>query len=510
MVKTPKSVEVKVYNVGLGDCILLTFRTSGSKPNCFRVLIDYGFTGKNPDSPDSEKIADQIIGDCGKGNGKPQLDALVVTHRHLDHLSGFGGATGRKLEEGMEPPRLIIQPWTEQPGVDNPHSSAPLGEGASFMLKSIQNGQTAVASILSEIAARRRTNLARETDDEVWFYGSKNLSRHTTDNDASRSVVASSDASHLNETRFTKDAINTLEISNREALERLERWSSKDGCEAEFVSAGYPTKLNNNVIPGLHAVVLGPAGPAHWNELKRAGGQDEYWAKLAGLRSDDQQLNAVKYSEANGPYGVPPIFPAAGIIPNRDARKDNVRWLVKKLDLLRGHQLLGFVRALDSHLNNTSVVLLLTFGKFKMLFPGDAEVGAWRWIAEQGTGPDKPISDSLSLLLADVDLYKVGHHGSNNATPINSLWSHLLHDRRRSHPLHCVLSTQWTRFKGKIPNRDLWRTIQDSKALRLVSTSGPPDSIDVSPALKPPSNKKWNPEPKDGKIIAYSRVFKLN
>jgi len=76
---------------------------------------------------------------------------------------------------------------------------------------------------------------------------------------------------------------------------------------------------------------------------------------------------------------------------------------------------------LDSHTNNTCLVLAIELVKSKkvLLFPGDAQVGNWlswqdrNWtVKEEGgstkvTGPD---------LLRRTVFYKVGHHGSHNAT----------------------------------------------------------------------------------------------
>jgi hypothetical protein len=68
--------------------------------------------------------------------------------------------------------------------------------------------------------------------------------------------------------------------------------------------------------------------------------------------------------------------------------------------------------ALQSATNNTSLVLAIEFGGGDvLLFAGDAQVGNWlswqdlKW--PDMTGPD---------LLARTVFYKVGHHGSHNAT----------------------------------------------------------------------------------------------
>jgi hypothetical protein len=71
---------------------------------------------------------------------------------------------------------------------------------------------------------------------------------------------------------------------------------------------------------------------------------------------------------------------------------------------------------LDNATNNTCLVLAIELdGGDVLLFPGDAQVGNWQswndaqWTVngEQKTGPG---------LLARTIFYKVGHHGSNNAT----------------------------------------------------------------------------------------------
>jgi beta-lactamase superfamily II metal-dependent hydrolase len=63
---------------------------------------------------------------------------------------------------------------------------------------------------------------------------------------------------------------------------------------------------------------------------------------------------------------------------------------------------------LENAVNNTSVFLLLDVRGVKLLFPGDAQQGAW----------DHVLDDTGNrLLLGDLAFYKIGHHGSHNATP---------------------------------------------------------------------------------------------
>lgn len=93
----------------------------------------------------------------------------------------------------------------------------------------------------------------------------------------------------------------------------------------------------------------------------------------------------------------------------------------------------AFALQLDSKTNNTSLAFALEVGppgKGKvLLFPGDAQIGNWlSWFGPvKVQGADEPVGKVLSWtvggrtitaedLLRRTVLYKVGHHGSHNAT----------------------------------------------------------------------------------------------
>jgi hypothetical protein len=75
---------------------------------------------------------------------------------------------------------------------------------------------------------------------------------------------------------------------------------------------------------------------------------------------------------------------------------------------------------LDGTLNNQSLVVLFTCTGKKLLFVGDAQWGNWAyWLYGKAVkGKDPGISEAAHKILASIDFYKVGHHGSTNATPI--------------------------------------------------------------------------------------------
>jgi beta-lactamase superfamily II metal-dependent hydrolase len=68
--------------------------------------------------------------------------------------------------------------------------------------------------------------------------------------------------------------------------------------------------------------------------------------------------------------------------------------------------------ALEDSVNGTSLMLMFNINNAYMLFPGDAQWGTW----------DAAINNPRwRELLAKTTFYKVGHHGSHNATPTDFL-----------------------------------------------------------------------------------------
>ena len=72
-------------------------------------------------------------------------------------------------------------------------------------------------------------------------------------------------------------------------------------------------------------------------------------------------------------------------------------------------------------LNDTSVILLMQIGHTKLLFPGNAQIENWSYALF-----DAPNHAEILENLSETNFYKVGHHGSLNATP-KTLWNYFLH-----------------------------------------------------------------------------------
>jgi beta-lactamase superfamily II metal-dependent hydrolase len=94
--------------------------------------------------------------------------------------------------------------------------------------------------------------------------------------------------------------------------------------------------------------------------------------------------------------------------------------LEKMLQAAQPDVLLAMADAVDGTLNNQSLVILFTCQGKKLLFVGDAQWGNWSyWLyGKKVTGADPGISEDAKEILGSIDFYKVGHHGSTNATPI--------------------------------------------------------------------------------------------
>jgi hypothetical protein len=148
--------------------------------------------------------------------------------------------------------------------------------------------------------------------------------------------------------------------------------------------------------------VLGPPTLAQSDAIRgqRTRDPDEFWHVMA--------LAGSRAARAGGAA----LFPGAKTV-DPDSLPFETRWFLKRIDAVRAGELLQIVRALDDAMNNTSVILLFEALGKKLLFPGDAQIENWSYaLADPAT----------RKLLADVDVYKVGHHGSLNATP-RTLWS---------------------------------------------------------------------------------------
>lgn len=362
MSPSPTQVSIRTYQVGFGDCFLLSVAYDDRTER--HVLFDFGSTylpkgaGRR-----MQTVAKNIAERCG---GK--LTAVVASHRHRDHISGFsrnasGGGTGAVIASLR--PDLVVQPWTEDPDL-------PV-DATGPMLTTMEPGPRAAAAYATALQAMHEV--------------------------ASAVVAESKRSRHFSgELKGQLNFIGEDNLKNLEAVRNL-----KEMGPNEYVYFGARSALGA-LLPGVTVHILGPPTVEQSAEVRnqRPRNPAEYWQLQASA------LAAAGPVSAGDPGALFPQFVAA--------RPPDIpieaRWLVRRARQIRGEQLLQLVRMLDDAMNNTSVIMLLEIGEKAFLFPGDAQWENWAYALS------KP---EVCEQLARVNVYKVGHHGSLNATP-KTLW----------------------------------------------------------------------------------------
>lgn len=430
MATTPKSIEIRVYQVGFGDCFLLSFVYGDSDKR--HVLIDFGTTelpmrGRPRRPAKASEHMVQVAEDIRKVSGG-RLTAVVATHRHADHINGFGtdGRTGKSGEviRGLKP-SVVLQPWTEDPKAARNAQAATRDSSRSS--KSFIAGLSAMQDIAGVIYG-----LAQQRPRPAWM-----------------SLAVQKELSFIGQEN----------IKNESAVRNLIAMGKAKGATAVWAHHGSPSRLER-FLPGVKIHVLGPPNLNQTEKIRtmRKTDPDEFWHLLAGPKSRG----------TSGPL-------ARGLSRSRKARSSSgipaeARWFRHRLDRLRGEQLLQIVRTLDDQMNNTSLILLFEVLGKKLLFPGDAQIENWSYALQ-----DAEDADQTRRLLASVDVYKVGHHGSLNATPKALLWEGF---RKRNKPakqrLYTLLSTLpgkhgSVRNRTEVPRRPLLEAL--NKETRLKSTN---------------------------------------
>lgn len=390
----PTRVSVRMYQVGFGDCFLLSVaynRPLADGRAERHMLIDFGRTRRPKQGGDMLKVAKAIAAGCDiAAGGAGRLDAIVVTHRHEDHLSAFGQAKPA-AEIAKLKPGLIVRPWTEHPdAAETATAAAGLGVRSRAFLRGLAEGESFVRR-LADRPLPRGSALAQ------------------------RALV-----------RMAFD-----QLSNQAAIARLDQWS--EGGRGIYVSYG-DTAGEQRIaatLPGVDVRLLGPPTAEDWEAVQqqRQDDAEEYWMLRGRL------LPLAQNGAATGPSPAPDDRAARSGRAALPGELGPERWLVERLQAQHVSSLRRIVRIMDDALNNTSVILLLHVAGRSLLFGGDAQIENWEYALKHA--PDK---DANLAALRAVDLYKVGHHGSRNATP-RTLWNLWTEGAAAQRPLTVLMST---------------------------------------------------------------------
>ena len=349
----------------------LTIRAYGvGFGDCFLLTFRYGGQtgerhvlvdfGSTQKPPNARTNLLKAIADDIAAVTSGHLDVVVATHRHTDHISGFATRSDGK---GPGDRIAALKPsLVVQPWTEKP--DAPQRWTGARAL--VDGAWTSSLALMREVAA------------------------------ASLSETRHLPASAREEIQFiAKDG-----LTNLAAVKNL----AQMGKKGTAVYASHGTRLPiARLLPGVKVKVLGPPTLAQKADVanQRAINRDEYWHfhSFWQLRARTTVLRA----------GTA-LFPKAEAYAAADIPPES-RWFIRRLRQARGEQLLRIVRAMDDALNNTSLILLIQAGTKRFLFPGDAQWENWEYALQRNAAE-----------LKNVDLYKVGHHGSLNATP-RTLWN---------------------------------------------------------------------------------------
>jgi glyoxylase-like metal-dependent hydrolase (beta-lactamase superfamily II) len=363
-------LRVRMYRQGLGDCFLLTY-SADDEEEPTHLLIDSGvLKGTRDAEAQMKKVAENVRDETGR-----HLDILVATHEHWDHVSGFLQA--QSVWDEIEVGEVWVA-WTEDP---QDELAAELRKRKQKRL----NGLAAAAKLASERGAR---GVANQLDALLGFEGDLGA-------------------------RATKTTAKALE------------WVKKRDATIRYLRPGEQL-FDFRGLRGIRVYVLGP--PHDRRLIKRSDPSKRHPEvyELAGGGGSQQGFLAASEALAEGQTPETQPFDPFFRVEEGAASALSPRYFAKDAEWRRiDHDWLGYAGALalalDSDTNNTSLVLAfeLASGGDVLLFPGDAQVGNWlswealEWRFRENGETRTVTSDDL---LARTVLYKVGHHGSHNAT----------------------------------------------------------------------------------------------
>ncbi|WP_198033022.1 hypothetical protein [Methylosinus sp. PW1] len=445
-----RSVTIRHYCQGIGDCHLLRWPVDGE--NDFFMLIDCGVHSSVTGGSD---LMDEIVADIATVTKR--IDVLVITHEHWDHLSAFTTAA-----EGFESLDIgdVWLAWTENP---RDPQARQLEKYKAEALSALQMASCRLAAA----RGRQLETLGIGLDNLLGFYfGAKG-----------EKVRAARDAA----IRMAKGKVVYHEPGDGPLT-----LPGVAGVNVYVLGPPRDEKLLGLMESTREMYGLGGIGSPMARALAMGFGAND---PAVSLDDPDAPFDAeigVDLTEAlalaNDPAHVP-ASPAIELLRDhyvgsdsappsgrgkagssapgsRDWRRIDSDWLGVSAEL---------AMQLDQRTNNSSLVLAFEFTESGrvLLFAADAQVGNWlswhdvKWA--NTSGPD---------ILARTVYYKVGHHGSQNAT-LKEKGLELM----RSADLSAFIPVNEADAKrvrwGQMPFPDILERLQEQTASRTIRADDP-------------------------------------
>lgn len=461
-------IVVRMYRQGLGDCFLLGISGDQRRKRKTRyVLIDCGVHSRQKaGAARLAEVMDDIVAATGG-----ELDVIVATHEHADHLSGFVQKNSPFLTGKIKKVGQLWLGWTEKVG--DPQ--------ADRLRKKRGTARSVIEKVLDDITAKNRPTLDDQSRLAFRIRRFKDFEVHPDDSLDDKSIMKQIDAlcetrSDSPRARANVEALNlaaddagfgsSLAAAGSKRKKPTKNELALGILAAQAEEAVYAEPGNVLKIPYVkqaRAYVLAP--PRDEKLLKKdqpskirksdredsSGSHDDGIYKEVYL-SGGARASALMYAPALGddlPFRVEPDFPKDEMrfpfhddhrhgfcqgnlqARNKDREippgitalldetylKTGAGWRQIEDDWLEGCEDLAL--NLDSDTNNTSLVLAFELGDpgkgQVLLFTGDAQVGNWlSWRRQEYKSGD--VTMTADDLLRRTTLYKVGHHASHNAT----------------------------------------------------------------------------------------------
>ena len=378
-------VRVRMYRPGgIGDCFLLSF----PKPRGMaHVLIDCGvLRGTDDGKQHMQAVVDDIVATTNN-----HLDVLVVTHEHWDHVSGFLQAADQFKALQID---AIWLAWTEEP---QDELAKQLREHKRKAIAAVQSARQRLAALppAAGSAGQEARTMMRGLDSLGQYWG-----------DFGAAGAAGATGGH----------------STAAAMEWVR---SHAGVQPTWLKPGSGEPLALPGVADVRVYVLGP--PYNVEQIKRSDpsrqapevyeiGGGRYLGFAAAFEEVVDVVAARpfdrNYASADEQAAAMKFF-AERYVEGPEWRRIDHDWL-DTAEVL--------ALKLDADTNNTSLALafeLVDSGRV-LLFPGDAQVGSWlswgdlQWTVKEHSGTVTTVK--TAHLLQRTVLYKVGHHGSHNAT----------------------------------------------------------------------------------------------